>query len=82
MKGWSGEAVGGGEAGAGGVKLTSPPEKTTFKKPNLIKIKSPLDYFYIKADHCVKTVRIRSYSGPHFPACGLNTERYSVSFRI
>ena len=28
--------------------------------------------------HCVKSVRIRSYSGPHFPAFGLNTERYSV----
>ena len=25
--------------------------------------------------HCVKSVRIRSYSGPHFPAFGLNTER-------
>ena len=24
--------------------------------------------------HCVKNVRIRSYSGPHFPAFGLNTE--------
>ena len=29
-----------------------------------------------------KIVRIRSYSGPHFPVFGLNTERYSVSFRI
>ena len=25
---------------------------------------------------CVKNVRIRSYFGPHFPAFGLNTERY------
>ena len=32
--------------------------------------------------HCVKSVRIRSYSGPHFPAFGLNTEKYYVSFRI
>ena len=32
--------------------------------------------------HCVKSVRIRSYSGPHFPAFGLNTERYKVSLRI
>ena len=31
---------------------------------------------------CVKSVRIRSYSVPHFPAFGLNTERYSVSLRI
>ena len=32
--------------------------------------------------HCVKRVRIRSYSGPYFPAFGLNTERYSGSLRI
>ena len=30
----------------------------------------------------LKIVRIRSYSGPHFPAFGLNTERYVVSLRI
>ena len=29
--------------------------------------------------HSVKSVRIRSYSGPHFPAFGLMTERYGVS---
>ena len=28
--------------------------------------------------HCVKNVRIRSYSSPHFPAFGLNTERHFV----
>ena len=28
--------------------------------------------------HCVKRVRIRSYSGPHFPAFGLNTPYISV----
>ena len=32
--------------------------------------------------HCVKSVRIRSYSGPHFHAFGLNMERYGVSLRI
>ena len=31
--------------------------------------------------HYVKSVRIRSYSGPYFPAFGLNTERYGVSLR-
>ena len=30
----------------------------------------------------MKSVRIRSYSGPYFPAFGLNTKRYSVSVRI
>ena len=32
--------------------------------------------------HCVKSVRIRSYSGSHFLAFGLNTERYFVSLHI
>ena len=32
-------------------------------------------------DHCVKSVRIRSYCGPYFPAFGLNTERYGVGLR-
>ena len=36
-----------------------------------------LSYF-----HCVKSVCVRSYSGPHFPAFRLNTERYGVSLRI
>ena len=26
------------------------------------------------AEYCVKNVSIRSYSGPYFPAFGLNTE--------
>ena len=30
-------------------------------------------------NHCAKSVRIRSYSGPYFPAFGLNTERYRIS---
>ena len=30
----------------------------------------------------VKSDRTRRYSGLHFPAFGLNTERYSVSLRI
>ena len=32
--------------------------------------------------HCMKSVRIWSYSGPHFPALGLNTGRYSVYLSI
>ena len=32
--------------------------------------------------NCVQSVCIRSYSGPHFPAFGLNTERYSLSLCI
>ena len=32
--------------------------------------------------YCVKSFGICSYSGPQFPAFGLNTERYGVSLRI
>ena len=32
--------------------------------------------------HCVKGLRFRSFSGPYFPAFGLNTEIYSVNLRI
>ena len=32
----------------------------------------------IQLHHCVKSVRIRSFSGLHFPALGLSTERYGV----
>ena len=32
--------------------------------------------------HCLKSVRIWSFSGPHIPAFGLNTERYSASLQI
>ena len=29
-----------------------------------------------------KSIRIRSFSGPYFPALGLNTERYSISVQM
>ena len=32
--------------------------------------------------HWLKSVRIRSNSGPYFPSFGLDTERYGVSLRI
>ena len=32
--------------------------------------------------HCVKSVRIRSYSGPYFNVFGLNRERYRVYLPI
>ena len=36
----------------------------------------------LKKFHCVKSVRIRSYSGPYLPALGLNAERYRLSLRV
>ena len=36
----------------------------------------------LSSTHCVKCVPIRSFSGPYFPAFGLNTERYGISFRV
>ena len=35
-----------------------------------------IPYFIIV--HCVKSVGIRNYSGPSFPAFGMNTERFSI----
>ena len=40
------------------------------------------DKLFIELMHCVKSVRFRRYSGAHFPAFRLNTERYSISLRI
>ena len=39
-------------------------------------------YIYIYIYHCVKSARIRSYSGLHFPAFGQNTGRCKVSLCI
>ena len=36
----------------------------------------------IQIDHCVKSVQILSYSGPHFAAFELNMERYRVFIKI
>ena len=69
--------------------------KSTFRKNNMNKIIFALlniDFVTNKSDelsdiikgHCVKTVRIRSYSGPHFPTFVLNTvptSPYSVRMR-
>ena len=38
--------------------------------------------FSTQTNHCLKSVRIRSYSGPYFPTFGLTTERHSLSLRI
>ena len=41
-----------------------------------------IHFFTVDIIHCVKSVHILSYSGLHFPAFGLNMERYSVSLHI
>ena len=57
---------------------TSPPGKTS-RKEKLTKLPpftQILDTL-AAAFHCVKSVCIPSYYGPHFPAFGLNTERFN-----
>ena len=44
--------------------------------PSVIVIMPPYHH------HWVKSVRIRSFTGPYFPAFGLNTERFGVSLCI
>ena len=43
-----------------------------------------LNYLFTKYRHihCVKSVRSRSFSGPYFPAFGLNSEIYPYSVRV
>ena len=53
--------------------------KKTFKSCYQVLQKAPSQMF---DQHCVKSIRIRSYSAPYFPAFGLNMERYFVSFPI
>ena len=36
---------------------------------------------FLETKHCVKGIRIRSYSGPHFPALELRFSPYSVPMR-
>ena len=48
----------------------------------ILKISISKNCAKIKPKHWVKSVPFRSYSGPYFPAFGLNTKRYSVSLRI
>ena len=38
--------------------------------------------YLLQRHHCVKSVRIQSFSGPYIPAFGLNTKIYSVNLRI
>ena len=54
----------------------------TFHKISLSLFSQTLPLPNPRAMHCEKSVCIRSYSGPYFPAFGLNTERYRVSLRI
>ena len=54
----------------------------TFK---ILNVRGSIGRYYdkkVSESSCVKSIRIRSYSGPYFPAFGLNTERYSVSLCI
>ena len=45
-------------------------------------VNNEFEFLFIKRSHCVKSVRIRSFSGPCFPVFGQDTERYGVSLRI
>ena len=54
-------------------------KRTRFRGPDIVRYGEVSLY---SKYHCVKSIRIRSYSGSYFPAFGLNMERYGVSFRI
>ena len=54
-------------------------EASSTKAPS--KMKFPLEHFLSK-QHCLKVSKYGVFSGPYFPAFGLNTERYFVSPRF
>ena len=41
-----------------------------------------LSCYFCEMYYCVKSIHIRSFSGPYFSAFGLNSEIYGVSLRI
>ena len=51
------------------------PYRKTYYQPD----KNTYFRVFLERGHCLKSVRIRSFSGPYFPAFGLNMERYEVS---
>ena len=51
------------------------------KNNSKFKFSSNIIAKYIGNIHCMKSVGIRSFSGPYFPAFGLNTGRYGVFLR-
>ena len=56
-------------------------------KENLVKHQKVLKYYgqdcrFHYTSCKVKSVSIRSFSGPYFPAFGLNSERYTITLRI
>ena len=61
------------------IKQSSATCKDFFRKLRLVILFQAICPWNI---HCVRSIRILSYSGPHFRAFELNTERYFVSLRI
>ena len=57
-------------------------EKQQFGSTNITEQKIIIFIAPLLYDSCVKSNRIQSYSGPYFPAFGLNTERCRVSLGI
>ena len=53
---------------------TNVPHLYFYKNGILVEIVSMVN------SHCVKSVHIRSYSGPHFPAFGLNTDQKKYEY--
>ena len=52
------------------------------KSPVISFTRRIINKYHNRQIHCVNGVRIRSFSGPYFPALGLNTERYRVCLHI
>ena len=61
------------------ISILEKKQKEIFCNPFPLKISETK---FCNVNHCVKSVRIRSFSGPYFPAFGLNTEIFSANLCI
>ena len=50
------------------------------KRPNELQENQTLSFVSSHQMHCVKSMRIRSFFGPYFPAFGLNTDQKNFEY--
>ena len=61
---------------------TKTPKTTATILSKVFMKKQPTCKTFFDELHCVKSVQIRRFSGPYFPAFGLNSERYPYSVQM
>ena len=60
--------------------ISGPYHHQLFKNIIILQHLSCLNSTKLHLTHCVKSVRIRSYSGPYFPTFGLNADQNNIKY--